>query len=128
SSGQSLRSLEPCRVTSDREEAPMVEDRSRPRSYPDTTDSLAPARAREKSRSKSSPRRSEASHLFDELNRRYWSGRLPWYRVIRRALPPRFLGTCPDETRTILVDSSLAGETLRLTLLHEMCHIGTGRG
>ena len=101
----------------------MVEDRSRPRSYPYSTDLPAPA---EESQRKS--RRSEASRLFDELNRRYWRGRLPRYRVIRRALLPRFLGTCSDETQTILVDSSLAGEMLRLTLLHEMCHIGTDKG
>ena len=90
----------------------MIEDRPRPRSYSDSTHLPAPAQRKS--------RRSEASRLFDELNRRYWRGRLPRYRVIRRALLPRFLGTCSDKTQTILVDSSLAGEMLRLTLLHEM--------
>jgi hypothetical protein len=29
-----------------------------------------------------SARQTEASRLFDELNRRYWRGRLPPYRVL----------------------------------------------
>jgi hypothetical protein len=73
--------------------------------------------------------KTEASRLFDELNRRYWKGRLPRYRVIRRQiLPRRRLGICSDKTGTILLLQSLAGEELRLTLLHEMCHIGSGAG
>jgi len=38
------------------------------------------------------------------------------------------MGVCSDERRTILLLSSLVGEDLRLTLLHEMCHIGIGGG
>ena len=67
--------------------------------------------------------------MFDDLNRRYWRGRLPRYHVIRRAaLKGGRLGVCRDEIRTILLRADLQGEELRLTLLHEMCHIGTGKG
>lgn len=71
--------------------------------------------------------KTEASRLFDELNRRYWHGRLPRYRVIRRAAL-RCLGGCNNRTRMILLRRDLAGEALRLTLLHEMCHIGPDVG
>ena len=71
----------------------------------------------------------EAQRLFDELNERYWHGRLPRHRVIRRAaLRGRALGIHNNKSRTILLLQSLDGEKLRLTLLHEMCHIGTGGG
>lgn len=70
--------------------------------------------------------RTEASRLFDEFNRKYWRNRLPKYRVIRRAtLRGECLGICSNQTKTILLRRDLAGEDLRLTLLHEMCHIGT---
>lgn len=68
--------------------------------------------------------RTSVSQLFDEYNRRYWRGRLPRYRVIRRALPPDLLGRCSDARRTILLQKDLEPERMRLTLLHEMCHIG----
>ena len=68
----------------------------------------------------------EAQRLFDELNERYWHGRLPRYRVIfQAALYGGRLGFCDDKTRTILLLRSLNRKELRLTLLHEMCHIGT---
>jgi hypothetical protein len=70
----------------------------------------------------------ESSRLFDEFNRRYWRGRLPRYRVIRWRFKNELLGRCDNKRRTILLRSDLRGETLRLTLLHEMCHIGKGRG
>jgi hypothetical protein len=71
----------------------------------------------------------QPSALFDELNKRYWRGRLPKYRVIRRAvLRGDVLGQCDNRRRTILLRSDVTEEQLRLTLLHEMCHIGTGRG
>lgn len=70
----------------------------------------------------------EASRLFDELNRRYWRGRLPRYRIIRRAKLPDHLAYCRNETRTIVVRADLAGNDLRLTILHEMCHIGSDGG
>ncbi len=73
--------------------------------------------------------RTEANRLFDELNRKYWRGKLPKYRVIRRAvLFGRCLGLCSNDSRTILLRRDLEGEALRLTLLHEMCHIGPESG
>ena len=73
--------------------------------------------------------RTEASRLFDEFNKKYWRDRLPRYRVIRRTnIIGDCLGLCNDRTKTILLKKDLAGEDLRLTLLHEMCHIGTGSG
>jgi hypothetical protein len=71
----------------------------------------------------------EASRLFDELNRRYWRGRLPRYRIIQRStLSGGALGQCRDGTRTILIAPHASVDALRATLLHEMCHIGTGPG
>ena len=73
--------------------------------------------------------RTEASRLFDEFNKKYWSNRLPRYRVIRRTnIAGNYLGLCDDQTKTILLKKDLVGEDLRLTLLHEMCHIRTGSG
>jgi hypothetical protein len=70
-----------------------------------------------------------ANRLFDELNRKYWRGRLPRYRVIERAsLRANCLGQCDNARRTILLAPHPSPEALRLTLLHEMCHIGTGPG
>ena len=69
----------------------------------------------------------DVSRLFDDLKKWYWQGRLPRYRVIRRAkLTGRALGSCNNRTKTILLLASLTRRTLRLTLLHEMCHIGRG--
>ena len=68
-----------------------------------------------------------ASQLFDELNRKYWRGRLPRYRVVERASLPD-LGQCDNARRTILLGPHPSPEAFRLTLLHEMCHIGTGPG
>lgn len=71
--------------------------------------------------------KTKASLLFDELNRRYWRGRLPKYRVIRRDLSRDELdGYCDDNRRTIVLHKDLADEDLRRTLLHEVCHIGSG--
>ena len=67
--------------------------------------------------------------LFDDLNRRYWRGRLPKYRVIRLDLSHnKLLGYCNNQRRTIILHKHQTGEDLRLTLLHEMCHIGNARG
>ncbi len=71
--------------------------------------------------------KTEASRLFDELNTRYWGGRLPRYRVIQRA-DLGCWGLCDNARRTILLAPHPSREALRLTLLHEMCHIGTGPG
>ncbi len=71
--------------------------------------------------------RTETRRLFDEFNKKYWHNRLPRYRVIRRTnIADNYLGLCNDRTKTILLKKDLVGEGLRLTLLHEMCHIGTG--
>jgi hypothetical protein len=65
--------------------------------------------------------------LFDAYNRQYWGGRLPKYRVIRRAALKK-LGVCRDATRTILIRRPQSSDAEALTLLHEMCHIGPERG
>lgn len=70
-----------------------------------------------------------ANQLFDEFNRKYWRGRLPRYRVIfRNKIGDDFLGMCNSHAKTILLKKSLVGDDLRLTLLHEMCHIGGSYG
>ena len=40
----------------------------------------------------------------------------------------KLLGRCDNDRQTILLHSRLQGEELRLTLLHEMCHMGKGPG
>jgi hypothetical protein len=70
--------------------------------------------------------KTHASQLFDELNRKYWRGRLPRYRVIQRATLHGLLGRCRNAHRTILLAPHPSLEALRLTLLHEMCHIKSG--
>ena len=73
--------------------------------------------------------KTKASILFDELNRRYWRGRLPRYRLICRNLTKQeLLGRCYNQGKTILLEKSLTDDALRQTLLHEMCHIGSGPG
>ncbi len=65
------------------------------------------------------------NRLFDQLNKRFWRGRLPKYRVISRGkIPGDALGACRNETKIISLRKDLSEEDLRLTLLHEMCHIG----
>ncbi len=70
--------------------------------------------------------KTHASQLFDELNRKYWRGRLPRYRVIQRATLHGLHGRRQYASRTILLAPHASPEALRLTLLHEMCHIGSG--
>jgi hypothetical protein len=67
----------------------------------------------------------EASRLFDEFNARYSRGRLPRYRVFP-GHEEGLRGWCRDETKAIMLDRTLTGEDLQMTLLHEMAHIGTG--
>lgn len=76
------------------------------------------------------------NRLFDELNRTHWRGRLPKYRVVifrskstgklgaMMGYPPSILGARDINRREIFLWRGLAGEELRTTLLHEMCHIG----
>ena len=63
--------------------------------------------------------------LFDELNKVFFRGRLPRYRVFRKPLRANHNGWCLSEKRTILLHRELVGEELRQVLLHEMCHIGS---
>jgi hypothetical protein len=64
------------------------------------------------------------SHLYDELNHRYWRGRLPKYAI--RRLSARRIGShgrCDYDTQRIYLAFELTGEKLRAVLLHEMIHI-----
>jgi hypothetical protein len=75
-------------------------------------------------------RRSRLDQLYDALNREFFRARLPPYTV---RLGYRLgYGFCDTAHRRILLRSGLsestvptARHTLRQTLLHEMCHIGT---
>jgi hypothetical protein len=65
--------------------------------------------------------------LYIEYNRRYWSGRLPQYRVRRKRLAGLH-GLTDIRRRTIWLDSRLQdGELVRQCLLREMCHVAEGR-
>lgn len=73
------------------------------------------------------------SDLFDQLNRVFFRGRLPRYRVHRTCAHSRYGlgmdGRCDPETQIIFIRKDLPGDKLRSVLLHEMCHIGsTGHG
>ncbi len=64
---------------------------------------------------------------FDEFNRLCFEGRLPKYRVILSNLsnmPPSAHGQCDGDSQTILLSKGLSETELKVTLLHEMCHIG----
>lgn len=60
-------------------------------------------------------------HLFDELNTRFFAGRLPKYLVRKRRMFYKSEGRCDDSGQVIWI-----GKTAdhRATLLHEMCHVG----
>ncbi len=66
-------------------------------------------------------------HLFVQLNQKLFDGKLPVYRV---RFSPRvkgcWYGFCYVKRRVITLRPTLQGEELRRTLIHEMCHIGTG--
>ena len=70
------------------------------------------------------------AQLYREFNEQFWSGRLPQYRVAFHSLPGNLLGECLTDRKLIRIAPSLKGkpDQLRRTLLHEMCHIGTGTG
>ncbi len=69
------------------------------------------------------------SRLFDELNLRFFGGRLPKYRVVPAL---HFVGegysatdgVCDDARRIILLRRGLDPVKVRRVLLHEMCHAG----
>ncbi len=61
-------------------------------------------------------------NLFDALNKQFFQGRLPRYRVkLWDSLPPH--GQCVTEHNLILL-RPMEPQQLRQVLLHEMCHIG----
>src|SRR5438105_3964594 len=66
----------------------------------------------------------ELANLFQDLNKRFWRGRLRAYRVIYSKLPGNTRGVCNSKRRTIYIREGLQGDQLRRVLLHEMCHIG----
>jgi len=61
--------------------------------------------------------------LFDQLNRKWFDGRLRPCAVRWAALLSQ--GHYESGRRTIYLRRGLAGAELIQTLLHEMCHIGT---
>ena len=66
-------------------------------------------------------------HLFDELNRKYFGGKLR-KRPVRWAAWKREPqdGLCTP--RAIYIRRGISSECVAQTLVHEMCHIGTGKG
>ncbi len=62
--------------------------------------------------------------LYHELNRKFFRGRLPRYRVTLSSSIPSH-GACLNDRRLIQLQRGLDPEMLRRLLLHEMCHIGT---
>ncbi len=71
--------------------------------------------------------------IYDELNREFWGGRLPRYRVVFESddhpLPDSddgfVLGACDHDTQTIVVHalSETRPGGLRRIVAHEMCHV-----
>ncbi len=62
--------------------------------------------------------------LFDNLNERYFRGRLPRYRVTHYSFMPRTVrGQTLRDRRLIRLAQGLSPRVLRMTLLHEMLHI-----
>ena len=64
--------------------------------------------------------------MYARLNRDYFNGRKPHYRVLRSSRVAE--GYCDTARRRILLGSGLSGTDLEATLLHEMCHIGMSGG
>ncbi len=65
------------------------------------------------------------TQLYHDLNRQFFNGRLPRFRVVLCFLHGSLHGECLPERRLIRLDRSLDPERMRRTLLHEMCHIGS---
>jgi hypothetical protein len=66
--------------------------------------------------------KTEPSKLFDEFNRRYWRGRLPKYRVIRRDLTSsKLFGRCDNDRQTILLHKELHGRNFLLISAYQPC-------
>lgn len=78
------------------------------------------------------------SRLFDEMNRQFFRGRLPKYRIVFSRQSRILGGICIPERRLIRLHPGLlanpagsfnhpevdSAERIRRVLLHEMCHIG----
>lgn len=77
-------------------------------------------------------RRTKLGALFDDLNTRYFGGKLPKYRVtVRAGLKAECRGAwkigsmCLDKERQILLDGGMKQDQLIKVLLHEMMHAAT---
>lgn len=70
--------------------------------------------------------------LFDDLNERFFDGKLPRYTVCETSgspIPSFGAGLCCHERQVIYLRPDLDPGSQREVLLHEMCHIGvTGHG
>ena len=64
------------------------------------------------------------TQLYKELNRQFFNGRLPCYRVTFYK-PLVAQGHCISERRLIRLSPGMSDAEVRKVLLHEMCHIGT---
>ncbi len=74
--------------------------------------------------------KSSLNRLFDDFNRRYFGGRLRkravrWFSGNAR-VSCQHLGLCTP--RAIYIARHLTPERAAQTLVHEMCHIGVGKG
>lgn len=71
----------------------------------------------------------QSQKLFDDYNRRYFSGRLPAYRIL---LSDQFgnglHGLCRKRQREIHLGTRLSGNDLKSVLLHEMAHAAAPNG
>lgn len=67
------------------------------------------------------------TQLFHDLNKQFFGGRLPRYRVTLSS-SALLDGECLSGQRLIRLRRGPADRPLREILLHEMCHIGTGNG
>jgi hypothetical protein len=68
--------------------------------------------------------RSAIEKLFDRLNRKYWAGRLPRYRVFE-SQKHGGLGMCLRGKKRIYIRAGFPPYIRRKVLLHEMCHAAT---
>jgi SprT-like family len=75
-----------------------------------------------------SPMTPSLNPLFDDLNQRFFRGRLPAYRIqFTRFEIPGKKGECDNDRRMIMLSREPKDDPdgLRQWLLHEMCHIGS---
>ncbi len=60
--------------------------------------------------------------LFEQCNHEYFAGCLSGYTVVVRDLQGLYAGEHKRKSHEIVIESSLSGDGLRRTLLHEMAH------